>query len=94
MKCYIVWYVEDAARSLDTQCVAATFKVTFAPSSVGSSLGFECFITAKLRPTQNIYIINTIVGMYFLDLYTVNIYLKQFAASSIQQLTSLLRINL
>ena len=54
---------------------SATFTVTFAPPSVSLSLGFKCFIAPKLNPTQNIYIINTIVGVYFLDLYTVHVYL-------------------
>jgi hypothetical protein len=81
MKCYIVWYIDDAAKSLDSRCLAAMFKVTSAPPSAGLSLGFKCFIAAKLSPNQNMYIINTIVGMYFLDLYTVRIYLKQIAAS-------------
>jgi hypothetical protein len=81
MKCCTLWYIEDAAKSLDTQCLAATFKVTFGTPSVGLSLGLKCFIAAKLSLTQNIYIINTIVDVYFLDLYTVRIYLKQFAKS-------------
>jgi len=56
------------AKSLDTQILAVTFKVNFAPPSVGLSLGFKCFIAAKLSPNQNIYSINTIVAIYFLDL--------------------------
>ena len=76
-----MWYIEDAAKSLDSQCLAATCKLSFAPPSVGMSLGFKCFIAAKFSPTRNIYIINTIVGMHFLDLYTIRIYLQQFASS-------------
>jgi len=49
-------------------------KVTSASPSVSLSLVFKRFIAAKLSSTQNIYVINTIVG-------TVHIYLKQFAAN-------------
>jgi len=80
MKFYIMWYIEDAAKSLDTQFLAVTFNVNSAPPSVGTSLGFKCFKAAKLSPNQNIYSIDTIVGVYFLVLYTVHIYLKHCAA--------------
>jgi len=80
MKFYIMWYIKDEAKSLDTQFLAVTFKVNFTPPSVGISLGFKCFIAKELIPNQNIYSIDTIVGIYFLVLYTVHIYLKHCAA--------------